>query len=99
MLIDNLMSFLPTFYKDKDWASGPDLSESDTALIIASFSIAQIIFAPLNSSIKALLGTKNSILLGLVIMTLTNFCLGAIAHLNNTTQFKVCAVALRFWQG
>lgn len=99
MLIDNLMSFMPTFYKDKEWTSGPDLTEADTALILASFSIAQIIFAPLNTSIKKRVGTKNSILLGLLIVTLSTTGLGAIAHLNDTTQFKWSAVALRFWQG
>jgi MFS family permease len=99
MLIDNLMSFLPTFYTDKEWTSGPELTESDTALILASFSIAQIMFAPLNTAIKGRIGTKNSILVGLLIVTLTTTGLGAISHLNDTTQFKWCAVALRFWQG
>ena len=61
------------------------------------FSIAQIIFAPVNGSIKNYLGAKNTIVIGFVLMTVTTFGLGAVAHIDNPYTFKYLACALRFF--
>ena len=63
------------------------------------FSVAQIIFAPFNALIKNKVGTKNAILLGFVIATITTFGLGAIANVKDPQTFKFIAVGLRFLQG
>lgn len=68
-------------------------------MIIAIFSIAQLIFAPINGTIKNFLGAKNAIIIGFSILTVTTFGLGAVIHIKNPFYFKYTANALRFMQG
>lgn len=68
-------------------------------LIISIFSLAQLIFAPINGTIKNFLGQKNAVVVGFLIMTACTFGLGALIHINNPTAFKVVALILRFFQG
>ena len=63
------------------------------------FSVAQIIFAPLNSIIKNALGSKTVIVVGFSLLTVTTLGLGAVAYITNPHVFKYAAVALRFFQG
>lgn len=101
MMINNVVSFLPTFIENKQWVSetGYVLNANDTALILAMFSIAQIIFAPINGAIKNYIGAKNTIVVGFTLMTVTTAGLGVIAHINNPYAFKYTACLLRFFQG
>ena len=68
-------------------------------MILSIFYVAQMIFAPLNSSIKRALGAKNTLLAGFAILTLATFGLGAIARVSDPHWFKYLAVALRFIHG
>ena len=101
MMIQNVVSFLPIFIEKNDWTSLDDykLNENDVSLILSVFSVAQIIFAPFNGSIKNYLGTKNTILAGFFLVTLATFGLGLIAKIHNPFWFKYIAVGLRFFQG
>lgn len=68
-------------------------------MIIGIFYIAQMLLAPLNSSIKGAIGAKNTLLIGFVILTAATFGLGAIARVSDPHWFKYLAVALRFVHG
>ena len=101
MMINNVVSFLPTFIEQNTWTSSDNysLDENDIALILAMFSIAQVIFAPINGTIKNWLGSKNTIIFGFTMLTITTFGLGAIARIHNPYYFKYTACVLRFFQG
>ena len=75
------------------------MDSNDVSVIIAVFSIAQILFAPFNSAIKNRIGAKNLILLGFFLLTSTTIGLGAIALVTAPHDFKYLAVTLRFFQG
>ena len=66
---------------------------------MATFSVAQIIFAPFNGSIKNWLGSKNTIVIGFVLLTITTVGLGLIANVTEPTTFKILACIIRFFQG
>lgn len=55
--------------------------------------------APFNSLIKNTIGTKNTIILGLSIVTLTVIGLGAIYALNDGVKFTFAAIVLRYIEG
>ena len=44
-------------------------------------------------------GGKNTVCIGLILLTVTTFGEGAIAHIHNPRTFKYVAVGLRFFQG
>lgn len=100
MMLLNVASFLPTFIQHNVW-SNPDepLNNTDSGLIIAAFSVAQIVFAPFNSIIKNFFGSKNTIIFGFFLMTITTFGLGWISMISNSQTFKYVAVVVRFFQG
>lgn len=100
-MVSNLSAFLPLFVEANDWAvttSGTDtkLSDNDISLILAAFSVAQVIFSPFNSLIKNWLGTKNTIIIGLFLVMISTGGLGAIAIVSNGDQFRYIALGLRF---
>ena len=101
MMINNVVSFLPTYIEQAEWISSDSyqLDENDIALILAMFSIAQIIFAPVNGTIKNWMGAKNTIIFGFTLLTVTTGGLGAISHIRNPYYFKYTACILRFFQG
>ena len=68
-------------------------------MIIAMFSVAQIIFAPINGTIKNALGAKNTIIFGFSMLTITTAGLGLLAKIDDITTFKYVACVLRFFQG
>jgi len=103
-MVSNLSAFLPLFVDSHAWtttSSGTDtaLSANDISLILAAFSVAQVIFSPFNSLIKNWLGTKNTIVIGLFLVMISTGGLGAIAHIYNGNQFRYIALGLRFIQG
>ena len=49
--------------------------------------------------IKNSIGTKNTILLGFFLVTVTTFGLGAISYLDNGNYFIYVGIGLRFFQG
>ena len=71
----------------------------DISYIIASFGVAQIIFAPLNTLLTDRFGTKNTMLIGFSMLAVTSFGLGAIANIKDQKVFLYTAIALRFVQG
>lgn len=84
MMLLNVASFLPSFIDD-NWENPEDkLTAFDSGLIIAVFSVAQIVFAPFNSIIKNFFGSKNTILIGFFMMTITTFGLGWISMIENS---------------
>lgn len=102
MMMLNVAAFLPSYISEADWEiaeDGYEISTQDVSLIISVFSVAQIMFAPFNALIKNKVGTKNAILLGFLVCTLTTYGLGAIARVKDPRTFKYIAVALRFFQG
>jgi len=68
----------------------------DISYIIASFGVAQIIFAPLNTLLTDRFGTKNTMLIGFSMLAVTSFGLGAIANIKDQKVFLYTAIALRF---
>ena len=100
MMLLNVASFLPSFIQYNDWSNPEEpLNSTDSSLIIAVFSVAQLIFAPFNSVIKNFIGSKNTILIGFALMTITTFGLGWISLIKNSQAFKYSAVFIRFFQG
>ena len=101
MMTENMAAFMPPFIESHRWVSSDNykITAFDTSLILAAFSMAQLIFSPVNSVIKNRIGAKNAIVLGFVILTVTTFGLGAIAAFEDPHWFKYIAVALRFFQG
>ena len=86
MMINNVIAVLPNFISSVDWDLSDGrrpLNEGDISLILAIFSIAQIIFAPFNGQIKNKLGSKNTILFGFGLMTVTTVGLGMIAWIRD----------------
>lgn len=97
----NVAAFLPNFIQDNNWDDSGDyvLDETDSSLILSVFSVAQIIFAPFNAMIKNKLGSKNAIVIGFGILTITTYGLGAVSYVTDPHMFKWIAVVLRFFQG
>jgi MFS family permease len=98
MMTMNMVCFLPLFITGNEWDS-PDgfiLDEFDISLIISVFSIAQIIFSPMNSFISNKLGAKNAVLLGFTVLTLTTVGLGTLAKVKNPKLFMILSIILRF---
>ena len=101
MMVANLVAFLPTFVEENAWVVASTgistaLTANDVSWIIAAFSAAQVLFSPFNSVIKNWLGTKNAIVIGLVLVMISTTGLGAIAHIKNGHQFRYIALGLRF---
>jgi MFS family permease len=99
MMINNVVAVIPDMIDNQDWIGTLDktpLNEGDVSLIVAIFSIAQIIFAPFNSSIKNRLGGKNTIIFGLIMMTVTTFFLAFLTSVKQPSQFMYIACTLRF---
>ena len=97
MMVYNVAAFLAPFANG--WVRRGELSTSDVSLIISIFSVAQITFAPFNSAIKNRLGSKNTILVGIILLSATAFGLGAISWIEDPVAFKWAALCLRFLQG
>jgi MFS family permease len=107
MMLLNVAVFLPTFLDDKNdlsqddggWVTedGYTINANDVSLIIAVFSVAQILFAPFNSLLKNKIGAKSLVLLGFLLLTVTTVGLGAIAKVSNPHNFKWFAIGLRFF--
>ena len=105
MMLLNVAVFLPTFLDDKNdlpvdgggWVTddGYTIDANDVSLIIAVFSIAQILFAPFNSLLKNKIGAKSLVLVGFLLLTVTTVGLGAIARVSDPHDFKWYAVVLR----
>lgn len=96
MMMLNVASFLPTYVEGTDWEDGAP-SDMDVTLIISVFSVAQIVFAPFNALIKNYLGSKNTILVGFFLMTITTYGLGALEHVDDANTFKYLGIFLRFF--
>ena len=96
-MINNVVTLLPSYIENNVALS--TLSGTDTSLIMAMFSVAQIIFAPFNGSIKNWLGSKNTIVVGFILLTVTTVGLGLIANITDPTTFKIVACTIRFFQG
>jgi len=58
-----------------------------------------MIFAIFNSTLKNLLGTKNFIVLGFFLLTITIAGLGIIANVEDSGTFVALALVLRFIMG
>lgn len=99
MMVQNIVSFLPLFVVNHEWDEGFEMNENDISFIIAVFSIAQILFSPLNTYIKNWMGAKNTMIFGFALMTAMSFGLGLIAEIKNPWTFFLIAVFLRFFQG
>ena len=101
MMILNVVSFLPTYIEQTTWTSddGFTPNSTDISIILAAFSIAQIIFAPFNGTIKNYLGSKNTIIIGFTMLTATTFGLGLMALITDPYMFIPVACVLRFFQG
>lgn len=107
MMIMNVTIIMPGMIEDQNavWMIDGvprhdiELTDSDTSLIIAIFSFAQLVFSPVNGSVKNFLGTKNAILFGFVLLTITSIGLGAVKRIKNPYIFKYTALAMRFFQG
>jgi len=104
MMLDNVYAFLPTYIKERnenhEWENpGDEITATQTSLILAIFSIAQLIFAPFNAYIKNKIGAKNTIIVGFFLITVTTFGLGVIHYIKNYQVFYFSALALRFFQG
>lgn len=99
MIILNLTAFLPVFVESNAWSNSSDytLSSMDTALMLAMFSVAQIIFSPINGMIKNMIGTKNSMTIGYLLITITTFGIGVCANISDPLLFKYVVCALRFF--
>ena len=86
MMNQNILSFLPIFIKYNEWNNQEDfkLSENKVSLILAIFSVSQIISSPFYMTVKNKLGSKNTIVLGFLMVTFTTLGLGIIANIGNT---------------
>ena len=98
MMIENMAAFMPPYIENHPWVSDDNylLTSFDASLILSIFSIAQIMFAPCNSIIKNRMGSKNIIMVGFLLLTLTTFGLGAIAVTDDPYLFKNVSLVLRF---
>ena len=100
MMIYNIAYFLPTFIKNNTkWQSedGYELDSSNIALIISIFFIAQIIMTPFISKIKNCVGSKNMLLIGFTMLSVTTFGLGAVTWIYNPRTFMYVSLMLRFF--
>ena len=99
MMLLNLDTFLPLYCEKVTWTSNNSVSNFEVSIIIAIFALTQIIFAPFNSIIKNKMGSKNTILFGFLLMTLTTFGLGFISYSKDAKLFLGVSIFLRFFQG
>lgn len=75
------------------------LRDLDVSLIIAVFSLATLIFAPLNKRIKSCCGLKTAMVTGCFLISATTYGLGALVKINDPMVFLAAALVLRFFQG
>lgn len=93
MMVLNSMVLLPNMIRGKqgEWSrngvSAEGLSELDTSLIIAIYSLPQLIFASLENRIRKMCGFKSSIVLGSFLMTASTCGLGALVRINDPVYF------------
>jgi MFS family permease len=115
MMLDAVYAFIPLYVKERNsktsddddsdtnaklWAEGDnDISSTQVTLILVIFSVAQIVFAPFNAFIKNKMGSKNTMIIGFFLITVTTLGLGAIEHFDHSAQYLYSALALRFFQG
>ena len=96
----NIIAFLPTFAEENNWliinGTSTAIYETDVGLIVASFSLAQVVFSPVVSRVKNKIGAKNTMLGGLLLVFVSTTCLGLIAHVKHGVWFKYMAVGFRF---
>ena len=95
----NLGAFFPLFAQENDWINDKVLTEQEVALIMSFPMLSQVIFSPFVSRIKAKLGTKNTILLGLTLNMLSAVGLGSLSLVKEVTIFKYGSLVCRFIQG
>ena len=100
MMVQNLSAFLPNFNRNNKWSvvdgQNTALTTNDLAYITSAFSLAQVIFSPLSSSIKNYLGAKNTIVLGLTIVSLSTALLGFLGNVEDGNRFLSYALLFRF---
>ena len=111
MMLDAVYAFIPLYvaemnsstddgvFREALWTDDVDLTKIQTTLILSIFSVAQIVFAPFNAYIKNKLGSKNTMLIGFFIITISSFGLGVIAVFDHSSTFLYSALTLRFFQG
>ena len=98
LIVDSIVTFLPLHIQLTKWDGlAPD--EDDITLIIAVFSVAELLFATVNSKIKKALGGKNTILMACVEGAICNIGLALSVFITNPKAFTVVCVLIRFIQG
>jgi MFS family permease len=76
-----------------------EITEVRSTTILIMFSVAQLLFSPLTAYIKNKIGSKNTISMGFVLITITTYCLGLITYIDDPFTFFVCGNIVRFIQG
>lgn len=104
MMLDNVYATLPKYIAERNtkdnWSiPGYDFTEVRYTFILVMFSIAQLLFAPFTASFKNKIGSKNTILLGFLTMTMTTIGLGMMTYIDDPVLFFVVGNILRFVQG
>lgn len=103
-MLDNVYATLPKYIDERNvkglWSvENYEFSEVRYTIILVMFSIAQLLFAPFTAFVKNKIGSKNTIVAGFFLMTVTTVGLGIMTMIDNPTTFFFVGNALRFVQG
>ena len=104
MMLDNVYATLPKYIEKRneegEWSEeGYEFTEIRYTIILVMFSIAQLMFAPFTAFVKNKIGSKNTIVAGFFLMTLTTIGLGVMTKLEDPYMFFIVGNSLRFVQG
>ena len=101
MMLDNVYATLPKYVDERNekglWSvPGYEFSEVRYTIILVMFSIAQLLFAPFTAYVKNKIGSKNTIVAGFILMTVTTIGLGMMTMIEDPMTFFIAGNALRF---
>ena len=105
MMLDNVYAFIPVCIEERNFqqllenSEQTPISESQATMILSIFYIAQILMAPFNSTLKNILGSKNAILFGFVLTTISTVGLGLMSYIQDNEMFFIAASGIRIIQG
>ena len=86
-----MTSFFPIFVKNKYHSQ---ISDIEVSFCFSAFEIACVVSTKLNSVTISKMGRKNSILLGMFLLIISNFFIGTLYYLSEDYPKSFCTLMI-----
>ena len=95
MIIVNIQSFYPLYVTQR---FGQYISPSMVAIAMSCFEVAGVLFTPVHAYSISKMGRKNSMIIGMICLLLTNTGLGMLSYLadDQWLLFYILSCSIRF---